>query len=91
MDIGGHLVTGSDPRWKWLSTVCSIVTIVSFVAYVGLVMIGVMSVSALSQGWFILYFTAVLVAVTYVFGRETLEVVAEFREGTLADSDDDSE
>lgn len=75
------LVEDADPRWGWLSTITALIVLTTFVAYVGLALTGTATVGALTQGWFVLYGTTVLGAIAYVFGRETLKTIYQFRNG----------
>lgn len=70
----------SDVRWQYTSTIGSMVLLVSLPLLVVGSAIGVLSFGDIGQSWFLLYMTAVLAALVYVFGEETLAAVKKFRE-----------
>lgn len=75
-----YLSEDTDKRWVWLSTIVALLILASLPLFVGLLLLGYTTAS-LGQAWFVLYATAVLMALVYSFGREALRTVYQYRNG----------
>lgn len=73
--------TNTEMRWRWTGTVLALLTVASLPALVALAGFGIISLGAISQGWWVAYITVVLMAATWTFGKETLEAVKQARGG----------
>jgi heme/copper-type cytochrome/quinol oxidase subunit 2 len=71
--------TNSEMRWKWTGTILAILVVISLPALVLLAGFAVVSLGPITQGWWVLYATVVLMAATWTFGKETLQAVKEAR------------
>lgn len=78
-DVGASTTTSADRRWKYTGTVLSILLIASLPVLIIGVGVGVISLAGVSSSWWVLYTTAVLMALTWTYGKETLEAVSEAR------------
>lgn len=66
-------------RWEWTGTILAIAVVLSLPIAVLFAAFGVLSLGAVSTGWFALYSTVALMAAVWVFGEETLKAVSEYR------------
>lgn len=73
--------TSSERRWKYTGTILALLTVASLPALIILAGLSVVALSPITQGWWLLYGTLVLMAATWTFGRETLQAVYEARGG----------
>lgn len=73
------LTTSTMERWEYIGTILSAVMVLSLPTIIIGVALGTLSLSGISQGWFVLYLTVTLMAATWAFGKETLETVKEAR------------
>lgn len=71
--------TSTRERWEYIGTVLATVVLVSLPVLILAVAMGVMTLSGITQGWYVLYSTVVLMAATWAFGKEALDAVSEFR------------
>lgn len=78
-DEDDNTTTSTRERWTYIATVLSALILITFAALLLGAAAGLFSLSAIGQGWFILYSTVVLMAATWAFGKETLEAVYEAR------------
>ena len=70
-----NLTTNTQQRWEWIGTVLSFLILLSLVVLILGASYGLLTLSAISQPWFILYSTVVLMAATWAFGKGTLKAV----------------
>lgn len=75
----GDTTKSTDVRWEYTSTITSILLVLSLPVILIGVAVGQLSIDGISQSWFLLYMAAVLAAVVYIFGEETLAAVKKFR------------
>lgn len=73
------VTNSTDVRWAYLASVITAIVIIGFLLIIGLAAAGILSLSAISQGWFILTATVVLMAAAWLWGTDTLEAVRESR------------
>ena len=71
--------TSIKSRWTYTGTLLAILTVPSLPLVVLLAGLGIVSLGVISQGWWIAYTTVVLMAATWTFGKETLEIVYKIR------------
>jgi hypothetical protein len=62
-------------RWKYIGTMLAGLMVVSLPVLIVGTAVGAFTLSGISQGWFMLYLTVVLMAATWAFGEETLNAV----------------
>lgn len=62
--------TNDDVRWKYLASAVTVVLVVTLAVLLIGASLGVLSLSAISQGWFILYGSALLTSVVWLYGEE---------------------
>jgi hypothetical protein len=74
-----ELTTSTRERWEWTGTILAFAMILSLPTILGLTAAGIFTLGSISQAWFVLYFTVTLMAATWAFGKETLEVVRKVR------------
>lgn len=74
-----NLTTSYKERWEYIGTFLSGIMVVSLPVIIIGTAAGFLSLSMISQGWFVLYLTVTLMAATWAFGKETLESVQEAR------------
>jgi len=79
IDTENGTTVSSEIRWKYIGTVLSAITVTSLTVVIMLAGIGIFSLSAIGQGWALLYSTVVLMAATWVFGEKTLKAVKQAR------------
>jgi len=72
-----NTTTSTKERWEYTGTILALVSVFSLPIIVLLAGLGIVSLSAISQGWLILYATVVLMAATWTYGKETLEAVKQ--------------
>jgi len=82
-----YLSEDTDKRWVWLSTVVALAILISLPLFVGAMLFGYTAVASIGQAWFVLYSTAVLMALVYSFGREALRTVYQYRNGGFSIED----
>lgn len=73
------ITTNPEMRWRWTGTILAVLIVTSLPAFVTLFGFGIISLGAIGQGWAALYATIVLMAATWVWGKETLQSVREAR------------
>lgn len=73
------LTTSTMERWQYIGTVLAGVTVLSLPILIVGATLGLLSLSAIGQPWFILYATVTLMAATWAFGEETLNAVKKAR------------
>jgi hypothetical protein len=69
----------SNTRWTYIGTTLSALMLFSLAIITVGAAAGVFSLSPISQAWFILYATVILMAATWAFGEETLIAVKKAR------------
>lgn len=74
-----ELTTSTKERWEYTGTVLAGLAVASLPIIVFLAGMGVVTLGAISQGWWVTYSTVVLMAATWTFGKETLEAVQQAR------------
>lgn len=77
---GDDTTTDTDVRWSYTGTALSALLLTSLVMTVVGAAAGGFSLSAIPETWALMYSIVVLMAATWVFGRETFNAVKEFRE-----------
>jgi len=73
------LTTSTKERWEYIGTILAGVMVLSLPVLVTGAAAGILSVSAVTQGWFVLYATITLMAATWAFGEGTLKAVKKAR------------
>lgn len=73
------MTNSTRERWEWIGTILAALIITSAVFAVIGTMAGILSMAAVTQAWFLLYLTLVLMAATWTFGKGTLEAVKEYK------------
>jgi hypothetical protein len=73
------LTTSSKERWEYIGTILAGVMITSLPVLIIGTTAGILTVSTITQGWFVLYATITLMAATWAFGEETLKAVKKAR------------
>lgn len=69
----------TETRWKYVGSLLAGVVVLSLPAViVGAVFAG-LPLSVVGQAWFTLYASVTLMAATWAFGKETLEVIRDVR------------
>jgi uncharacterized paraquat-inducible protein A len=71
--------TNSEMRWRWTGTILAVLTVASLPVFITLAGFGAITLGAISQGWWVMYATVVLMAATWTFGKETLQAVQKAR------------
>ena len=71
--------TSVKSRWEYTGTLLSILTVPTLPVIVLLAGLGIISLGSISQAWWFVYTTVVLMAATWAFGKEVLEVVYKIR------------
>jgi Sec-independent protein secretion pathway component TatC len=74
-----NTTTSTKERWEYTGTILALVSVFSLPIIVLLAGLGIVSLTAISQGWLLLYSTVVLMATTWTYGKETLEAVRQAR------------
>jgi len=85
---GDNYTMSTRTRWEWTGTLLAFAMVLSLPVIVGLTAGGILSIGAISQGWFVLYSTVTLMAATWAFGKETLEAVREARGKQTSNTED---
>lgn len=73
------LTTSTKERWEWTGTLLAITTVLPLPVIILLAGLGFFALGMVTQGWWVLYSTVVLMAATWTFGKETLEAVKKAR------------
>lgn len=73
------LTKSAKERWEYTGTVLALFVVLSLPLVVVLTGLSIFTLSPISQAWWALYATVVLMAATWTFGRETLKAVKEAR------------
>lgn len=69
------LTTSTMERWEWLGTLLASAVVLSLPTILIGAALGSLGLSPIGQSWFLLYSTVVLMATTWVFGKDTLKAV----------------
>lgn len=78
-DGNDDTTASTSTRWTYTATVLAIATVLSLPGVIIGAATGHLTLENISQGWFILYLTVVLMAATWVFGEKALKAVQEYR------------
>lgn len=73
------ITTNPEMRWRWTGTILAVIAVSSLPIVILLAGVSVITLGQISQGWWALYATVVLMAATWVWGKETLQAVKEAR------------
>lgn len=73
--------SSSQTRWTYIATLLAGVAVTSLPILVLGASAGLLSLTIVTQGWFVLYSTIVLMAATWTFGEETLKAVQRAKSG----------
>lgn len=65
--------TSDEVRWKYLASIVTALLVSSLIVLVIGSAIGVLSVGAITQAWFVLYATAVISSVAWVYGEDFVD------------------
>jgi len=65
-----ELTKGSGTRWEWLATVVVGATTLVFLLLIFLAALGIVTLSVLTQPWFLLFSTVVVASYAYALGKE---------------------
>jgi len=76
---GNYSTTDTMLRAEYLGTVLALILLGSLALLVVGAAFGIFSLSAIPQGWFLLYSTVVLIVATWTFGKDTLMAVKDFK------------
>lgn len=71
--------TSTMERWEFTGTILALFTVTSLPVIIVLAGLGIVSLGAISQGWWVVYTTVVLMAATWTFGEQTLKAVRKAR------------
>ncbi len=71
--------TSSKMRWTYIATVLAGLIVASLPIIIIGTAVGALTLSAISQAWFSLYFLVTMMAATWAFGEETLNAVNKVR------------
>lgn len=69
----------TEKRWKYTGSIIVSILLISLPLLITVTVLGFGSIAAITQGWLLLYSTVVLMAATWLFGKETLETVRHVR------------
>jgi hypothetical protein len=76
-EIDYNTTTSTKTRWEYIATLLAGVMVLSLPVLVLGAALGPLSLAPISQGWYLLYGTVVMMAATWAFGKETLEAAKE--------------
>lgn len=79
LDFNDQITSDTKTRWALTGTILATVILLSLPSLVVTAGLGIVSLSAISQGWFALYSTLVVMAATWVFGEDVLKAVRRAR------------
>jgi hypothetical protein len=74
-----NLTTSTRERWEYIGTVLAAAVLISLVIVIFGTSAGILSLDGISQAWFTLYATVVLMSATWTFGKGTLEAIQKAR------------
>lgn len=80
-DTDESLTTNRKLRWDLLASVIAGVALISLIVLISAAALGVVTLTGISQGWFLLYTTVVLTATVWTFGAEALGKAREAMQG----------
>lgn len=78
-ELENGTTTSTKERWQYTGTILSLIVVFSLPVLILLAGLSIVSLGPISQAWWLLYATVVLMAATWTFGRETLEAVDKAR------------
>lgn len=74
-----YVTSDTRTRWEGLATIITFLIFVSFLTLLIGTAVGTFTLGSISQAWFALFSTIVLMAATWLYGKETLEAVQKAR------------
>lgn len=74
------ITNSTDVRWTYLASAITAIVIISFMSLILLTAAGVFTLGNITQSWFILTSTVVLMAAAWLWGTDTLQAVRETRD-----------
>jgi len=74
-----YVTSDTRARWEGLATVVTFLVFITLFALLLGGAFGIFTLGSVSQSWFILYSTIVLMAATWLYGEDTLKAVQKAR------------